>query len=76
MISSYKVWENGSFNARRLVLRFVFGVKTIYARSEGVRTAPFSNPFQLIQGLKAGREYSSNLKSVMVGPEGWEPDAP
>ena len=73
LLNPYKVWENGSFEVRRLVLRLAFAKRIPYSRIDGVRTAELSKPFQLIQGLREGNEGEWDLQSVMVGDNGLEP---
>ncbi|WP_409418310.1 recombinase family protein [Phenylobacterium sp.] len=66
LASPWKLWESGSLEVRRIVIRLMFSERLRYSRTEGYRTANLSLPFNLLGGV-------SGAKSALVGPVGLEP---
>ena len=60
------IWENGTLNQRRLLVRLAFPNNLTYDRESGYRTAQIALPFKLL-----GDKAMQNMK--LVGPEGLEP---
>ncbi len=57
----YKMWANGIFEDKRLVLRMVFTEHLVYNKKSGFETASFSLPITLFQ-------QSANSNSLLVDP--------
>ena len=61
-----KLWNSGSLEHRRAVLKLTFAGQLRYRRNEGFRTADLSLPFKALRSF-------GNGKSGMVRPSGFEP---
>ncbi|MEP5730218.1 MAG: recombinase family protein [Sulfitobacter sp.] len=55
LASPWKVWDNGSTPARRLVLKLAFTAPVKYCRKEGARTPEISLPFKVLGGVPTER---------------------
>jgi site-specific DNA recombinase len=53
LASPWKVWENGSLEARRIVLNLTLGSHLEYDWNSGLRTAELSLPFKVLDSLKS-----------------------
>lgn len=69
LANPYKLWEFGTFEDKRKVLRLTFSDPLRYHRKEGFRTAKTTLPFKLL-----GQIYG--LEKEMVDPTGIEPVTP
>lgn len=69
LANPWKLWDSGSFEHQRAVLKLAFTGPMPYCRNEGYRTANLSLPFKMLAGLK-----SQDLR--MVGGAGIEPATP
>jgi len=50
----WKLWDGGTVQARRLVLKLAFTSPIKYTRNEGARTADFAFPFNALQEISTG----------------------
>ena len=66
LASPWKIWENGSLEQRRMVLRLAFADRIPYYRNGGYRTAIPALPFKALAGYRGGTD-------KMVEPRGVEP---
>lgn len=66
LANPWKIWNSGTIQEKRLVLRLAFSARIPYSRVEGLRTAILALPFKVLDDLK-----HPELK--MVGPAGLEP---
>ncbi len=66
LANPHKIWENGTFEDRRNVLKLAFTEKLKYSRISGLRTPQISMPFKVL-GDFLGSE------KVMAHPTGFEP---
>ena len=65
----YKIWENGSIEHRKAVMKLAFSDQLAYRKGKGFRTPEISMPFGAL------REFSASGEK-MVRPTGFEPVAP
>lgn len=49
----YKIWENGNFTMRRMVLRMAFVERITYCPDKGVRTPKIALPFNALRKICA-----------------------
>ncbi len=49
--SPWKLWESGSLNLRRTVLKLAFADRMTYSRKEGLRTPKTTTPFKALEGF-------------------------
>lgn len=70
LLNPLKVWENGNFNARRMVLRLAFGEHLEFRRDTGVRTAQKPYLFQVIQSVSDRLTHEIGDLSKMVPASG------
>lgn len=63
------LWQNGSPEERRLVLRLTFAERLKYHRKEGFRTAETTLPFKVLGALQGG-------ENKLASPGGFEPPSP
>ena len=61
-----KLWNSGSLDSRRAVLKLTFADQLRYRRNEGFRTADLSLPFKALMSL-------GGSEKRMVRPSGFEP---
>ncbi len=66
LASPWKIWEKGSFELKRTVLRLAFTEPLNVSRETGLRTAETTLPFKALRFL-------STSESKMVPPHGLEP---
>ena len=62
----YKIWENGTLDDKRIVLKLTLGSHLEYDWNEGVRTPEISLPFKVLGQI-------SDRETVMAEREGFEP---
>ena len=62
----WNLWENGTFEDKRIVLKLTLATHLEYDWDEGVRTAEISLPFRLLQDV-------CDREKVMADREGFEP---
>ena len=53
LANPWKIWENGTTQARRLVLKLAFTTPIQYCRKEGARTPEIALPFKALEGDSA-----------------------
>ena len=66
LTNPYKIWRNGPFEAKRMVLRMVFSKPIAYCRENGFRTPETTSVFGALQRLQ-------HETCKMVHPRGFEP---
>jgi len=66
LANPHKIWENGTFEERRTVLKLAFIGKLKYSRKQGLRTPQTSIPFKVLSDILSS-------KKVMAHPTGFEP---
>jgi len=54
LANPWKLWESGSIQARRLVLKLAFADRIKYCRNEGVRTPGIAFPFKALGAICEG----------------------
>ena len=69
LANPWKIWNQGSLESRKAVLKLTFAQQLRYSRKEGFRTADLSLPFKLLTQLGKG-------ESGMVPRMGFEPMLP
>ena len=66
LASPSKIWNLGSLQYRKLVLRLTFADHLCYSPNEGFRTPKTTMPFRLLDNFRIG-------ENVMARPKGFEP---
>ena len=61
--SPYKIWENGDFHHRKLVLKLAFAKDIPYCRNEGFRTPKMTLPFKALASISGGKKAMAETKS-------------
>ncbi|MDA5558700.1 hypothetical protein PJL69_18150, partial [Shimia sp. MMG029] len=54
----WKIWENGTVKARRLVLKLAFTTPIRYCPKQGARTADLALPFKVLEGKSNGQFFN------------------
>ena len=63
------LWEKGSFEDKRIVLKLTLDSHLEYDWNEGVRTAEFSLPFKALEGLSGSEKEMAERVSVQTFPK-------
>ncbi len=64
LASPWKIWEKGSYELKRTVLRLAFAAPLIVSRETGLRTAETTLPFKALRFLSASESHMVPLKGL------------
>lgn len=62
--SPYAVWENGTYNDKRLVLQLVFAEPIEYRRGRGYGTANWSEAIKLFEQLATKNSLDVEMRGI------------
>jgi len=61
LANPYKIWRNGTYEDRRIVLKLAFTERLRYSRKSGLRTPKTALPFKVLDGFLGGINEMAHL---------------